>query len=128
MKKKTLLVLLAILFSPFIFLRIFHVNSSSIPSPILPTGVIAQGSSITVTGTVTCLPHKDTKGPQTLECAFGIKADDGKYYGVYDPTMQYVTTLSNGKKVTIKGNLDTSAVSKSQYPIEGAITVTTLTQ
>jgi hypothetical protein len=28
-----------------------------------------------ITGTWECLPHKDTSGPQTMECALGIKED-----------------------------------------------------
>lgn len=33
-------------------------------------------------GEVVCLPHKDTSGPQTLECAIGLKATDGNYYAL----------------------------------------------
>jgi hypothetical protein len=36
----------------------------------------------TLSGFETCLPHKDTSGPQTLECALGIKTDDGTYYAL----------------------------------------------
>lgn len=39
--------------------------------------------TIVVNGTWECLPHKDTSGPQTLECAFGILEDiTGKHYAV----------------------------------------------
>jgi len=34
---------------------------------------------ITLTGTYTCLPKKNTGGPVTLECAFGLKTDEGYY-------------------------------------------------
>ena len=33
-------------------------------------------------GIVLCLPHKDTNGPQTMECAFGLQTDDGKNYAL----------------------------------------------
>lgn len=33
-------------------------------------------------GTYLCLPHLDTSGPQTEECAFGIQADTGEFYAV----------------------------------------------
>ena len=36
----------------------------------------------TLIGIPECLPHRDQTGPQTLECAFGIKLDDGTYYGL----------------------------------------------
>lgn len=36
-----------------------------------------------LTGFWECLPHKDTSGPQTLECAFGLMADStGKHYAL----------------------------------------------
>jgi hypothetical protein len=36
----------------------------------------------TVTGTRICLSHKDTSGPQTMECAFGLAGDDGQNYAL----------------------------------------------
>lgn len=36
----------------------------------------------TFIGTPTCLPHLDTSGPQTLECAFGIRFADGTHYAL----------------------------------------------
>jgi hypothetical protein len=36
----------------------------------------------TFIGTPTCLPHRDTSGPQTLECAMGIRFDDGTHYAL----------------------------------------------
>lgn len=36
-------------------------------------------TAITLTGTYTCLPKVDTGTPVTLECAFGLKTDDGYY-------------------------------------------------
>ena len=33
-------------------------------------------------GEFVCLPHTDTTGPQTEECAFGLKTADGKYYAL----------------------------------------------
>ncbi len=36
----------------------------------------------TLSGTYVCLPHIDTSEPQTEECAFGLKTDDGDYYAV----------------------------------------------
>lgn len=46
-------------------------NAGSTPTP----------DSITVQGEYVCLP-KHSDGPHTLECAFGIKTDDGTYYGL----------------------------------------------
>lgn len=46
-----------------------------------PTEVNDQ--TITIVGTQVCLPHKDTSGPQTLECALGLKDSvAGDYYAL----------------------------------------------
>lgn len=37
---------------------------------------------MTLTGKQACLPHKDKTGPQTLECAIGMQADNGFYYAL----------------------------------------------
>jgi hypothetical protein len=34
----------------------------------------------TLQGKTVCLPHKDTSGPVTLECAIGLQAVSGDYY------------------------------------------------
>lgn len=52
-------------------------------------------SSITVLGVITCLP-KISDGPQTLECAIGLRGENGNYYGLrntekVDPVGQFLT-------------------------------------
>lgn len=42
-------------------------------------------SPIKTTGTLVCLPHWDTTGPQTMECAYGLLSDSGHYYIVREP-------------------------------------------
>lgn len=37
--------------------------------------------SIMISGTITCLP-KISSGPQTMECAIGLKDNNGDYYGL----------------------------------------------
>jgi len=46
------------------------------------SGVPEEAYEATLIGVSTCLPHRDQSGPQTLECAFGIKTDEGDYYGL----------------------------------------------
>lgn len=36
----------------------------------------------TLTGVQVCLPHADTDGPTTLECALGMQTDAGEYYAL----------------------------------------------
>lgn len=63
-------------------------------------------SDVTLTGTYTCLPKKDTGGPVTLECAFGLQKD-GEYYALdlsSIPTVDY-PALNGGEEITVEGTL-----------------------
>ena len=42
----------------------------------------AQTQMVVLEGMVTCLPHRDTSGPVTMECAYGLKTKGGDYYGL----------------------------------------------
>jgi hypothetical protein len=77
--------------------------STTIPSPTpIPS---AQGADITISGTLICLPHKNTDGPQTMECAFGLKGEDGNNYGLNDPAWKYLIGVPTGTEVEISGKL-----------------------
>lgn len=45
-------------------------------------GLPVAPRQVSLTGTSVCLPHRDTSGPQTMECAFGLKTDDGSFYAL----------------------------------------------
>lgn len=87
-------------------------------------GVRPTGPEITVTGTSSCLPHKDTTGGQTLECASAIKTDDGKYYGLIDPTEDYSFTTKIDGRSKVTGILTTVAETGTKYSSEGSIYIT----
>jgi hypothetical protein len=91
------------------------------PKQIVTPRTIPEGP-ITVTGQSVCLPHKNKDGPQTMECAFGIKAPDGMYYGLRDPDFKYVSTLRNGKTYTITG-IFTKALPNNNYDTPGSIEI-----
>lgn len=84
--------------------------------------------SQTITGTWECLPHKDTTGPQTMECAFGI-AVDGTHYAVNTELMaMYPVDFSTGTEVRITGIVtpveQLSSIQK--YDIKGIIRATVI--
>lgn len=83
----------------------------------------SQGEKISVTGVMICLPHKNTSGPQTMECAYGLKGDNGKYYGLTDsdPGYKNIMSLPMNKKVEVTGRF----ISKDdqRYQSIGTITV-----
>lgn len=89
------------------------------PRPV----VVPDEGSISIKGTTLCLPHKDTSGPQTLECAYGLKDEKGQYYAIrdLDPTYKNISSLAMNSEVTLVGNFreETSKI----YPIVGAIEI-----
>jgi hypothetical protein len=81
-------------------------------------------TTTTITGTTVCLPHKNVDGPHTMECALGIKTDDGTYYSI--GTDPYDVKLSEtDRKVEVTGTLKTD--NESKYNSRGTITVTSYT-
>jgi hypothetical protein len=83
----------------------------------------------TLSGTQTCLPHKNTAGPQTLECAIGMKTDSGEYYALdFSMMSQGPVDVSNGERFTATGlitpieNLSSDFYQK--YDVEGIFSVT----
>ncbi len=80
-------------------------------------------------GEYACLPNRKTDGPVTLECAYGLKADDGFYYALdmsaQDPTMSSV--IQTGQKMEVNGALliikDPNSWVLKKYDIKGVLKV-----
>lgn len=62
-----------------------------------------SSQKITVEGTYICLPHKNTNGPQTLECAFGIKTAQGNYGLRIDDPERLALEFEDNQRVRIEG-------------------------
>lgn len=90
--------------------------------------IVAQPKALEVSGEFVCLPHRDTSGPQTLECALGLKGDDGNYYGVSDtdPNYSNVTGQGTGARVKIRGQFTPREDSK--YNSIGVLSIDNLEQ
>ena len=93
-------------------------------SATFPVSASAPGEDITISGEMICLPHRNTDGPQTLECAMGLKADNGNNYSLDDPGWKYLIGVGGGAKVRITGKL--SKKQDSKYDSEGIITIQSL--
>ena len=85
----------------------------------------------TLSGVQTCLPHRDTTGPQTLECAIGMQTEAGEYY-VLDLTSvsQIPQGIESGQRFTASGAVTRiELLSEDQwqrYDVEGIFPVTDL--
>jgi hypothetical protein len=66
---------------------------------------VPQNGDVTMMGTIVCLPHRDTSGPQTLECAYGLRDDNDNYYGLTDEDSSAapITSFSTESRVEVRG-------------------------
>jgi hypothetical protein len=86
----------------------------------------------TVLGTWECLPHKDTSGPQTTECALGIfSKEDNKHYALNLSLMSRAPVdYRTGTTLRVSGILvpieQLSTEQWQKYDIAGIISATTI--
>jgi hypothetical protein len=93
-----------------------------------------ESEEITLTGTLICLPHRDTSGPQTLECAFGLQTGEGVNYALDTDVFEgdAMTNFNTGSMAEISGVLiprdDLDSDSRFlQYEIEGVVQASAVT-
>jgi hypothetical protein len=99
-------------------------HSQTTPPPSKET------TNITRVGKISCLPKRST-GPQTLECAIGLLADNGNYYALndlfkYDPDY---TLSQTDTRVEVTGTLtreDMLGPDGNPYDIAGVITINSI--
>jgi len=94
-------------------------NSTPTPSPT--PSIAAEAAQYH--GKLVCLPHKNQSGPQTAECALGIQADDGKYYGVRNSPV--ITRFKPGDRLVVTGRLQQPEANET-YGVAGNINATAI--
>lgn len=98
------------------------------------TIVLETPHQVSLTGLYICLPHKDTSGPQTMECALGMKADDGTFYALDTSNVptNVSTLIATNVQIKVEGMLiPIEQISTNQwdkYGIKGIIQVTSMTE
>jgi hypothetical protein len=83
----------------------------------------------TLAGEYLCLPHVDQTGPQTEECAIGLKTLTGEYYALdFNLASQTPQQLASGDRVEATGVVTPIEMVSSgmwqKYPIVGIFSVT----
>lgn len=81
----------------------------------------------TLSGTLVCLPHKDTTGPQTLECASGLQTDAGEYYALdFNLMSETPPNIGSGERFSASGVITPveNLSSEQKYDIVGVFSVT----
>ena len=88
-----------------------------------PTEQPSADNQTTIEGQIDCLPHRETAGGVTLECAIGLRGIDNKYYGLRGLDQQDLISgsLEAGQNVIVTGVLISSQDSK--YDTVGTIEV-----
>lgn len=86
----------------------------------------SPGSELTISGEIDCLPHKGS-GERTLECAYGLRSDDGNHYGLEGLSQEDLMTgkVSVGRVVEVRGWFR-PALPSEKYDIAGTIEIDSL--
>ncbi len=82
---------------------------------------------VSIKGELVCLPHKNSTGPQTMECAYGLKSN-GEYYGLTDtdPSYKNISGIPMNKMVEVTGKIKLSTDDK--YNTLGTLFISSIKQ
>lgn len=89
---------------------------------------------ITITGVWECLPHTNSSGPQTDECALGVAGDQSDAHYAIDTHLIQTqpVNFSTGAHVKVEGIFmpanQLSSDAWKKYPIDGIISATSIQQ
>ncbi len=77
-------------------------NNQEDPADVMPD---VTPTRVSLVGEYVCLPHKDPNAIHTMECAFGLKTDDGKYYAMDFNLMSQMqpSDLQTGQRISANG-------------------------
>ena len=86
---------------------------------------LQSSAPFTISGEIACLPKTGT-GPQTMECAIGLKGTDGQYYGLknlfkFDSEYKF---SAGGLRVEVSGTLSSEEIKGpdgNRYDVVGVI-------
>lgn len=126
MRKSNNLMIFVMLASVAIIIGVGYLAMRLMYDPAFPAIEIPLNGSIAVKGQMVCLPHRDTRGPQTLECAFGLLDAQGRYYALRDtdPTYKNISAVGMNIPVEVRGIF--TARKDSKYQDIGIIEVTSI--
>lgn len=115
---KFLIVCMLLVLSSILIVSILLAYPAHAPEKTIP----ASETAITLEGTIVCLPHLNTDGPHTLECAYGLKTADNTYYALRDTIDHSVIgQLATDQKARVSGAFKNEPSEK--YQDIGTITV-----
>jgi hypothetical protein len=113
-------------------------GGNTVVAPNPPSTVdsgLKPAEEATLKGIWVCLPHQVMEGMETMECAYGIKADDGNHYALDFSAATLPSDLMSSIKindrVTISGLVTpieqiSNNTQWSMYDVRGVIKVSSL--
>lgn len=128
MNNKLLLVMSAVLLVGIVG-YVVSMRASNAVNPQTPLDSTPR--NVTLSGTYVCLPHLDTTGPQTEECAFGLKTDEGDYYAVnFGQSATSMEQFQSGAHIKAQGFVVIKEALSSdhwqKYNMKGIFTITAM--
>ncbi len=128
MKNKYIFILILLIIIFIVVGFIFKKSDTNNDSDGLSNSQSYEPYSATIRGMYICLPHVQKDGPQTMECALGLKALDGKYYSLdfsssSSSPMSLVTNINLSITGTVTPVERLSTNQWKKYPIVGIISV-----
>jgi hypothetical protein len=83
-------------------------------------------SQVIKVGVMICLEPVQTDGPQTMECAFGLREDDGTTYGLRSEEPMLIGSVPTGQRIQVTGTLVSPSKVSDKYDTRGTVDVQTL--
>jgi len=133
LKQKTLLLLAIAVLATLTVVSLALNLSSSKQAPRIPPGSTNESmvpQRAVLKGEYACLLHRDTSGPQTMECALGIKTEDGIYYALSFNLLESQNNANVGDRIQVEGLvIPTEMLSTDhwrKYNMKGIMEVTSM--
>lgn len=108
------------------------VSNTPPQTAVPPQDIVPQQA--TLEGVYLCLPHKNAEGPQTMECALGMKTDDGSYYALDMNALApgQADAFQVNSRIKVEGLITPIEMLSSDhyqnYPIKGIMSVSRVLQ
>ncbi|MES2135082.1 MAG: hypothetical protein V4449_02490 [Patescibacteria group bacterium] len=100
---------------------------TSVPSVPVPSVAVPSEGPIAISGVMLCLPHNNVEGPQTSECAYGLKDDSERYFMLLDSDPNYLNIIRVPMNVRVKVEGMFGPHNSSKYRDIGIISATKVT-
>ena len=123
-KRRSLIIIVALL---GLVIAVFITGSLKAPENQQKTD-FKDGEPVSLSGEMICLQHTQSDGPQTLECAYGFRDDNGISYQLQDttPNYQYLSGTSINRPIRLQGIYRDTGDEK--YLQAGTIEITAITE